>query len=523
MIATISAADIDGFRVLLTRKLGLFFDDGKSDFLADVLRQRMERTGCSHFAEHERRLAPLTCLDGEIQTLAEALTIGETYFFRYGDQFEALARVALPACIAAREEEGERSLRILSAGCSSGEEAYSIAILLKEAFPQLADWNVSILGIDVNPAAVEKATAARYSRWSLRETPEELATKYFEAAGKQMRMREEVRRAARFEQRNLAEEDNLFWQAGSFDIVFCRNVTIYFPLDVTRCVVARIARSLRPGGYFFMGHAETLRGISNDFHLHHTHNTFYYQRREAVDAASGLLETMKCVARSAARPGSRMSVLDSPSDGARSEDSWSGSPAQLAAVAVPIPQGPGISGATSVSTSVAAVAGAAAAPALELLRRERFVEAKEFLRDLPPGSAVDPDAQLLLAVLHTNSGEIVEAEKIARQVLAADELNTGAHYLIALCREHASDRDGAVRHNQAATYLDPLFAMPHLHLGLLAKRAADTDTARRELGLALALFDREDPARILLFGGGFTREALVEFCRAELRACGGNA
>jgi chemotaxis protein methyltransferase CheR len=150
------------------------------------------------------------------------------------------------------------------------------------------------------------------------------------------------------------------------------------------------------------------------------------------------------------------------------------------------------------------------------------VEAKEFLRDLPAASGADPDAQILLAVLHTNSGEIVEAEKIARQVLAADELNTGAHYLIALCREQAGDRDGAVRHNQAATYLDPLFAMPHLHLGLIAKRGADRETARRELGLALPLFDREDPARILLFGGGFTREMLVEFCRAELRACGGN-
>src|SRR5262249_10150356 len=150
--------------------------------------------------------------------LAEALTIGETYFFRYADQFEAMARVALPACIAAREEEGERSLRILSAGGSSGGGADSVASLLGEAFPRLADWTVSILGIDVNPAAVEKATTARYSQWSLRETPGELAAKYFEAAGRQLRVRDCVRRAVRFEQRSLADEDNLFWQAGSFDI-----------------------------------------------------------------------------------------------------------------------------------------------------------------------------------------------------------------------------------------------------------------------------------------------------------------
>jgi chemotaxis protein methyltransferase CheR len=331
--------------------------------------------------------------------------------------------------------------------------------------------------------------------------PEEIATEYFDAAGRQLRLRDSIRRAVRFEQRNLAEEDNLFWQAASFDIVLCRNVTIYFPLDVTRCVVGRIARTLRPGGFFFLGHAETLRGISNGFHLRHTHEAFYYQRREDADERPDLLATMKCVARSAARP----IEPDSTSD------SWSGMPAQLAPVVVQ---------AASVPASANA---AAAAPALELLRRERFVEAKEVLRGLPPGSANDPDAQLLLAVLHANSGEIVEAEKIARQVLAADELNTGAHYLIALCREYAGDRDGAVRHYQAATYLDLLFAMPHLHLGLIAKRSGDTDTAQRELGIALSLFDREDAARILLFGGGFTREALLAFCRAELRACGGNA
>lgn len=512
MIAALCAADIEGFRELVTRKLGLFFDDTKADFLADVLRQRMERTSCSHFAEYERRILPLTCHDAEIRALAEAMTIGETYFFRYPDHFKALAEVALPACVKAREAEGVRALRILSAGCSSGEEAYSIAILIREIYPQLAGWNVSILGIDINPAAIEKATNARYSQWSLRETGEERAAEHFEPAGRQLRVRESIRRGVRFEQRNLADDDKLFWEASAFDIVMCRNVTIYFPLDVTRCVVGRISRALRPGGFLFLGHAETLRGISTAFHLRHTHNTFYYQRREAVDEADNLFAAIQCVARTAAR--------------SASVDNWSGQSAELASpIAIGI--GPGAPGAALPvawsSPSAVPTEAAASAPALELLRRERFVEGKEYLRGLPPGTVTDPDAQLLLAVLHANSGEIVEAEKIARRVLAADELNTGAHYLIALCREHAGDRDGAMRHNQAAAYLDPLFAMPHLRLGLIAKRSGDPETARRELGTALPLFSREDPARILLFGGGFTREALIEFCRAELRACGGNA
>jgi chemotaxis protein methyltransferase CheR len=159
--------------------------------------------------------------------------------------------------------------------------------------------------------------------------------------------------------------------------------------------------------------------------------------------------------------------------------------------------------------------------AIELLREERFAEAIELLRGLPPGLRADPDVQLLLAVLLTNRGDLTEAEQVCLNVLHLDELNAGAHYLMALCREHAGDWDKAMQHDQTAVYLDSSFAMPHLHLGLIAKRSADMEGAARQLGKALTLLVREDPSRILLFGGGFTREALSEFCRAELRSLGG--
>jgi chemotaxis protein methyltransferase CheR len=99
-------------------------------------------------------------------------------------------------------------------------------------------------------------------------------------------------------------------------------------------------------------------------------------------------------------------------------------------------------------------------------------------------------------------------------------LNTGAHYLIALCRESAGDRRGAIEHDQTAIYLDATFAMPRLHLGLMARRAGDRETARRELKYALTLLKREDASRLLLFGGGFGRDALAALCRAELDSAG---
>ncbi len=136
--------------------------------------------------------------------------------------------------------------------------------------------------------------------------------------------------------------------------------------------------------------------------------------------------------------------------------------------------------------------------------------------------SADPDAQLLRAVLLTSCGQLEEAERVCAHLLRLDELNAGAHYLAALCREHAGDRVGAREHDEAAAYIDPGFAMPRLHMGLLAKRAGDLESARRELGQAEILLQREDPSRILLFGGGFRREGLIQLCRAELRACGGS-
>jgi chemotaxis protein methyltransferase CheR len=516
MIVAPAAAEIECFRGLVAERLGLHFEDSKLDFLADVLRQRMGETGCHQFSAYRNRISSLAGERSEIGALAEQLTVGETYFFRYSEHFQAFADVVLPSRIQARG--GDRQLRILSAGCASGEEPYSVAILIRERFPELASWDIKILGFDLNSSVLEKAKRGRYSPWSLRETPENLQLKYFHGAGRDFELDKAVRSAVTFEERNLVEDDPLFWQSERFDAVLCRNVTMYFTMDVMRSVVRRIARSLAPGGFFFLGHAETLRAVSHEFHLRHTHETFYYQRRQSQETDCGMtlpLATTEC-----GSSAGRVPELVEPND------TWF-SAIRLASerIANLTQDRSGMAVSASVSTispnSNSRPGAWDRTVAIELLRREKFSEAMELLRALPAESKADPDTQLLFAVLLTNGGDLPEAEKVCARVLNLDELNAGAHYLMALCREHAGDPVGAIRHDQTAAYLDSAFAMPHLHLGLVAKRSADVETARRELGRALPLLDREDASRILLFGGGFTREALVEFCRATLRACGG--
>jgi chemotaxis protein methyltransferase CheR len=508
--APLTRRDQEMFRDSVREVLGLEYDDTKLEEIAVALRRRMAATR-SDVASYLRRLRGA---DGraEARALSELLTVCETYFLRNGDQFRAFAEVAVPERMRGRGPQ--KLLSVLSAGCSSGEEPYSVAIVIRESLPELAEgWDVRITGIDVNPARLERATAGRYRAWSLRETPEPVRGRWFGRSGAEFVLDDRIRRAVAFEERNLLDEDPAFWREGAFDVVFFRNVGMYFPPDVMRRVTARIARSLAPGGFLFLGHAETLRGISHDFHLRHSHGCFYYQLRHADERAPS------APARAAAPAFEAVPI-------AESSGSWAEAIQRAAERIAALESGP-----SRRAAQAAPAPGRAEDPAprdrgdlaaaLELLRQERIPEAMDLVSALPGEARADRDAQLLHAVLLTSCGQLERAERICEELLEADDLDAGAHYLAALCREHAGDRQGAREHDEAAAYVDPGFAMPRLHLGLLAKRAGDLESARRELGQAEVLLQREEASRILLFGGGFRRDGLLQLCRAGLRACGG--
>ena len=511
--------DIERFRAIVARRFGLQYDDGKLDFLADVLRHRMVAARSPSFDAYVEHLTADPKRSDELRALAEQLTVTETFFFRNADNFRAFAEHVLPERV--RSKTHNKRLRILSAGCASGEEPYSLAVLVREALPDLGSWDVEIIGVDVNPAGLAKATQARYSTWSLRATSDDARRRYFRADGPDFVLAPEIQKMVTFEERNLVDEDPLFWQSLACDVVFCRNVLMYFTPDKARDVVHRISQALLPGGFLFLGHAETLRGLTNEFHLCHTHDTFYYRRCDPSDA----------VVATATSPGQpREQAEDSLAADLESMASWVDVIQRASARIAALADGRARSPAEDAPRATPAGQTASTAQArtwdlglvLEAVRQERFSDALELICSLPPDSRDDPDALLLRAVLLTNNGKLEESKEVCSRLLALDELNAGAHYLMALCREHASDSTGAIEHGQTAIYLDADFAMPHLHLGILAKRSGDAATARRELGQALILFALEDASRLLLFGGGFSRDTLVQLCRMELRAAGGD-
>jgi chemotaxis protein methyltransferase CheR len=497
--AQLSAPEVERFRSAVRGRLGLHFDDGRLQVLAEVLGRRIAATG-RPAAVYLTQLEGTATAGDEPTALARELTIAETYFFRNVEQFNALRAIVLPA--RARARSGDRRLNILSAGCASGEEAYSLAICAREQI-DLGGYEVSIRGVDVNPAVLERAAAGRYSTWSLRETPDAVRARYFRAEGRDLILAPEIRAAVTFEERNLAEPEPGLWSSETFDLVFCRNVLMYFAPEMARAVLGRIARSLVPGGYLFLGSAETLRGLSQDFRMKHTHETFYYQKASPAegDVPPDLFSIDPDLPTVAATGDSWVEAIQRSSEHVRSLTDL---PTEKdREVTPPNPIGGGLD------------------RAVELIGQERFDDARSALAELAPPAARRPDALLLQAVLLTHGGDLVAAERLCDEVLALDSLSAGAHYLTALCRERAGDARGAADHARAAAQLAPGFALPHLQLGLLARRADDRGTARRELAEALVLLARDDPTRLAMFGGGFGRAGLIALCRAELLAAGG--
>ncbi|GAA3196428.1 CheR family methyltransferase [Dactylosporangium siamense] len=450
--------DIVRLRELLSTRLGMTFDDKRDPQLAEVLKARATQHGLTGRGYLDRLG---TAWNNELAALAEAVTINETYFFRNIEQFNVLAEVVLPARVRARS--GERRLRLLSVGCSTGEEAYTLAMVAAERIDPA--WDVSIVGLDVNRAALRVAAAGRYSRWSLRETPAAAQHRWFRTVADGVEIDERLRGRVRFLEYNAANDDPLLFAPDTYDVVFCRNLLMYLTPPTVAAAVARITRALAPGGYLFLGHTDSLGTRPTALTVQHTHGTFYYQKAATVPPA---------------KPTPERQPLKRPERSVRPERKRD--------------------------------------QVLHLVEQERFGDALAVLDDIGTAEADRPDVLLVRGAVLAHLGHTGRAAALCRKLLDRDALNPDAHHLLAECLEGDGDSATALEHHRMAAHLDAGFAMPRLRLGLLARRRGDRPTAERELDRAVTLLRHESDERILLFGGGFGRGALIALCHAELAA-----
>jgi chemotaxis protein methyltransferase CheR len=488
----IGEARLTRFAELIEQRLGLQYAGSSLAELEAIMTARMRELQCRSVDAYLRQLESDVSMHEELRELAAKLTTGETYFFRIPEQLSVFSEVAIPRLT---RDDPARPLRILSAGCSTGEEPYTLAMTLAELGP-LAPAEVSILGIDINPEALAKARHGSYSAWAMRATPPDCVEKYFRRERGQFILNESVQAMVRFEERSIAREDYQFWQPHGFDVIFCRNVIMYLSARVVSEAIGRFARALAPDGFLFLSHAEPLRGISQAFHVQHAQGAFYYVLRRP----SGPVIPPRPGARPVSPPKDAAQPLTSPVPRDR-------------LIVAPAPP--------SLEAMSPAEKGASLSLGAALMKTEQYDEALATLEALAPADRLDPDVLLMTAIIQVERGKLDLAADLCSSLLALDGLNAAAHYLTALCHEHGGQRAAAIDSYRVGVYLEPAFAMPHLRLGLMFRREGDRQSARRELHNASILLAQEDPARVLLFGGGFSRSTLIDLCASELRMCEG--
>jgi chemotaxis protein methyltransferase CheR len=251
IIAKLTDADLDGMRELIEQRSAILFDSSRERFFSIRVRECMEEQGAGSGTELLQRIRQS---NAEYDAFLERLLTQETSFFRYPAFFEALEKTILPALQKKKTGNATRSLRVWSAGCSTGEEPYSIAICLSEALKSAGPWDVEILATDISRRALRQAERGTYAKRSLQALPADYVETYFSSMKDGFQVKPRIRKMVSFAPMNLGEPTYI----GKIDCIFCMNVLMYFSRSRRLEVLRHFYETLEPGGYFVLGHAETL-------------------------------------------------------------------------------------------------------------------------------------------------------------------------------------------------------------------------------------------------------------------------
>jgi chemotaxis protein methyltransferase CheR len=264
-------------RDLVYKVSGIYKAEEKLYLLADGCARRMKHLGVRSPREYWDRLTAQPFRDAELRELLNEVTIGETCLFRSQPQLDALRKVILPEIVAEKTKQITKGLRIWSAGCSTGEESYTLAMnMLEESECLLKGWTVEILATDLNDRSVETAKAGIYGDYALRNTSDYYKRKYFSTVDeKRLEVRPEVKKLIAFNRLNLQDDSKMLFMK-SMDLIFCCNVLIYFDGASKSKVINHFFSNLNFGGYFFLGTSESLMKLNDQFHLIHFPGTIAY-------------------------------------------------------------------------------------------------------------------------------------------------------------------------------------------------------------------------------------------------------
>ena len=423
----------------------------------------------------------------QIEILARHLTVGETYFLREKRSLEVFEEEIVPELIRTRQGD-ERHLRVWCAGCSTGEEPFSVAILLTAMGAALRDWNISILGTDINPHALGRGAEGVYGEWSFRNPPQGFRDTYFRRTGDgRFEIIPRIRKMVSFSYLNLAEDvyPSLLNNTNGMDVIFCRNVLMYFTPDRARMVVERLHRSLVDGGWLIVSPCEASHFLFSRFKAASFSDAILYRKEDAG------VEEQGTVPRDRGSAGAGQFVPEPL-------PAVSQSPPPLLRVPILSPQSPAPRPPSPYEA------------ALALYERGCYPEAEEKLAVLLAVNREDVEAAVLQCRVYANQGKLAEARELLEQAIGVDRLKAGLHYLLAMILQEQGAAGEAAVSLKRALYLDQDLVLAHFSLGNLALRQGRMKEARRHFANTLSLLDRYGPADILPESEGLSAGRLRE-------------
>ena len=499
----LSPEEFEELREWIHQHSGIFLDSSRMDPLRISVVARATRLGFSDHADYFRLLKHD---EREFKELMNLVTINETSFFRFPGQFEALKESVVPEILEGKSKMN-RSLRAWSAGCSTGEEPYSIAMSLLETSLVADGFSPEVLGTDVSTQALDRAREAVYRAKSLANLPQSVAQKWFEPVLGGHRPIECVRSMVDFSYHNLIKEPYPLSLMGNWDVIFCRNVTIYFKFESTRRVVDNFYESLNPGGYLFIGHSETLTSISDRFEVIEVGGVFLHRKprpRRAVSFSEAL------ASRERAGAGANLD---------RSSHSGAVAPTR-AGVSQP-PGRPANSEPAADQDALHWTQGVAeiVAQAYRLLEQGKPAEARLLADQALSQDPESVEALIVRAYTHADDGDLEAASEEARRVLEIDPQIGSAHYILGLIHQRQGDREAAIGSFRRTIHVDPEFVLAHFNLANLHKSLGARDEACREYRNTLAALKASPEGPWTAFLGGFRADLLAQTCERSLIEC----
>ncbi|MDZ7832353.1 MAG: CheR family methyltransferase [Desulfobacterales bacterium] len=491
-------SDISRF---ITARTGLSFPRPKWKTLAKSIAAAARETGFDEPARYARKILESAAPAELLEPLVGHLTIGETYFLRDKHMFQALQDHVIRGLID-HPRRPEKTLRFWSAGCATGEEAYSIAILLDRLGSRLNNWDIHILGTDVNQKFLKIAEQGIYTQWSMRETPESIIRTYFKPCpDNRFEILPRIRRQVCFTRLNFAEPDyrKILGGPKPMDVIFCRNVLMYHDPMSREHVINRLIDLLEENGWLITGPAES--GFVNSSALtpvRFTHATFFRKGPARKEEKYPLTYAKRRnQERSPANPSAAGQRSNSAACNRRMTDTR------------PVK-------APSVRYSYE--------DALSDYDQGRYqASADKLHRMLSNGRArngtflMQTEAMVLLTRCHANLGELKNAEYWCQAAIETEKLNPDLYFLLAGLHQAENAPEAAIRALKQSLYLDPDFVMAHFQLGLLLKQRGRPEESRKRFLNAQSLLKAKDPGEILPHSEGMTAGRMLETVKSFIR------